>query len=389
MVLEKLMKLNKNTHLTHLEDVLFHDQSGIEQVIHCIKNLTDILAGHTRKQNMLKMKVDGSPALVCGVDPSDQQFFVSTKGAFNKTPKLIKNESDLDLHFSENPNLKSKMAHAFHYLKTLDFDGVMQGDLMFTKNSMTVNSINNEKYITFQPNTLVYAVPFNSDTGKNIANSQIGIVWHTKYNGGTLADMTPDFNCVGPEGNQNVWSTSATFKDLSGNSLLSPKELGSIKRILQKISSITISTPISDEFRRNLELFINQRIREGKSQVNDIDKFIRHFFQFYKQKMNKIIDSLVKPDAKQRRYDKIREMEYFIETNYSEIKTLLTVYKLIVSVKNIMVKKLSSIEHDDIRTYDENFQPTDPEGFVYSDGNNVVKLVNRQNFSMKNFNKDK
>ena len=40
-----------------------------------------------------------------------------------------------------------------------------------------------QKYYTFQPNTIVYAAPVNSDLGRTFARSKIGIVWHTTYKG--------------------------------------------------------------------------------------------------------------------------------------------------------------------------------------------------------------
>ena len=47
-------------------------------------------------------------------------------------------------------------------------------------------AIDGVKYITFQPNTIVYAVPVNSDFGKTILRSKVGIVWHTTYTGNKL-----------------------------------------------------------------------------------------------------------------------------------------------------------------------------------------------------------
>ena len=51
---------------------------------------------------------------------------------------------------------------------------------MYTDDVET-DTIDGEKYYTFQPNTIVYAVPVDSDLGKSINNSSIGVVWHTTY----------------------------------------------------------------------------------------------------------------------------------------------------------------------------------------------------------------
>ena len=55
-------------------------------------------------------------------------------------------------------------------------DGVYQGDLMFTKGDVGVKVIGDEKCYTFQPNTILYAVPVNSGLGAQIAKAKIGIV---------------------------------------------------------------------------------------------------------------------------------------------------------------------------------------------------------------------
>ena len=49
----------------------------------------------------------------------------------------------------------------------LGIKGVLQGDLMFTDDVET-DTIDGVKYYTFQPNTIVYAVPVDSDIGKTI-----------------------------------------------------------------------------------------------------------------------------------------------------------------------------------------------------------------------------
>ena len=46
---------------------------------------------------------------------------------------------------------------------------------MFTDDIET-DTIDGTKYYTFQPNTIVYAVPVNSDLGKQMNRAKMGIV---------------------------------------------------------------------------------------------------------------------------------------------------------------------------------------------------------------------
>ena len=63
-------------------------------------------------------------------------------------------------------NLKS------HYEAKINIGLVSEDDLMYTDDVET-DTIDGEKYYTFQPNTIVCAVPVDSDLGKSINNSSI------------------------------------------------------------------------------------------------------------------------------------------------------------------------------------------------------------------------
>ena len=63
--------------------------------------------------------------------------------------------------------LNAKFKVALAEFSKLGIKGVLQGDLMFTDDTETTD-IDGVSYITFQPNTIVYAVPVDSDLGKTI-----------------------------------------------------------------------------------------------------------------------------------------------------------------------------------------------------------------------------
>ena len=84
---------------------------------------------------------------------------------------------------------------------------------MFTKGDLKSETIEGERYITFQPNTIVYAVPQNSILGKKCRAAQLGIVFHTSYSGRTLRTMSPSFNIdIGRlQPTKDVWFRDASF----------------------------------------------------------------------------------------------------------------------------------------------------------------------------------
>ncbi len=171
----------KNVHMTHIEDrVLYGGVKGAREAIFALRGMRDMLAGQSSKTTDVTVKWDGAPAVFAGIDPRDGQFFVAKKGIFNKDPKVYKSHKDIDADTSGDLNNKLKIA--YDELKKLGIKNVVQGDLLFTDDVET-ESIQGEKYFTFQPNTIVYAVPVNSPLGKRISKSKIGIIFHTTYTG--------------------------------------------------------------------------------------------------------------------------------------------------------------------------------------------------------------
>ena len=104
-----------------------------------------------------------SSAIFAGIDPSDGKFFVAKKSVFNVSPKLYKTDAEIDEDLSGDLNAKFKVALA--EFSKLGITGVIQGDLMFT-DDLSKETIEGVSYYTFQPNTIVYAVPVDSDLGK-------------------------------------------------------------------------------------------------------------------------------------------------------------------------------------------------------------------------------
>ena len=75
-------------------------------------------------------KWDGAPAVICGIDPADGEFFVGTKGVFAQEPKAAKTQSDVQRMY--DGVLAQKLSTCLTYLKPVVRRGILQGDLLFT-----------------------------------------------------------------------------------------------------------------------------------------------------------------------------------------------------------------------------------------------------------------
>ena len=123
----------KNLHLEHIEDEIFNlGVRGARESINFLRSLRDMLSGDSQSSVKVTVKFDGAPAVFVGIDPSDGKFFVGTKGVFNKDPKIVKKESDIE-NLGYKGGLAEKLKVAFKELKSLGITGVLQGDIMFTK----------------------------------------------------------------------------------------------------------------------------------------------------------------------------------------------------------------------------------------------------------------
>ena len=104
---------------------------------------------------------------------------------------------------------------------------------MFT-DDVSTETIDDTKYYTFQPNTIVYAVPIDSTLGKIIKKAKIGVVWHTTYTGDALQDMKASFgvNITSLNKPSTVWMDDATYKDTAGKSTFTETETEKVTGIL-------------------------------------------------------------------------------------------------------------------------------------------------------------
>ena len=394
---EFLLVESKNTHLEHLEDLVFNaGYAGAVSALDYIESLRGMLAEGTGTTTKLTVKWDGSPAIICGIDPADGKFFVGTKSVFAKAePKVCKTSRDIEKFYGDQPELVEILASALQHLKKLGIGGVIQGDLLFKEGRVETADINGERCLTFTPNTITYAVPADSQLGQQIARAKIGIIFHTSYEGTSLADMRAGFlvNIQGLRKSADVWFDDATYKDYTGIASLTPTEdrkiqalMNSTYQTMEKIGQQRFDIILANkEFARNIKPFINKMVRAG-SQITDPTQFLKDFMSHYNEVMTKDID-VVTSRAAQNRLAKIKEKEQWVADNANNLLGILATYKRIVEMKALLLRKLQQVEG--IGTFqktNDGYKVTTPEGFVAigHDGG-AVKLVDRLEFSRTNF----
>ena len=390
----------KNTHMEHLEDMIFNDGvDGARLAINSLQSLRDMLAGRSKSKVNVTVKWDGAPAIFAGVDPADGKFFVAKKGIFNVNPQLFKTQADIDASLSGE--LKTKFSIALREFAKLGIrKGVYQGDLMFTKGDVKVAKVGDEKYYTFQPNTIVYAVPVKSNLGAQIKRASIGVVWHTTYEGREISKMKASFgkDIVKKFRKSNsVWMDDATYRDVSGNATFTAKETEEVTALLSqagkqfnKIDGDVLRTiRDDDELKQKIKTYNNTYVRAGEP-FPDVDSHVKGLYQYIMDWYQKEIDKKKTDKAKEAWTEKRDRVASLVFANVNQLKQIFTLMNLIVQAKQLVINKMNRASSlgTFLRT-SKGFETTEQEGYVAIDRiGRAVKIVDRLEFSRANFSPD-
>ena len=401
-------KDGKNTHLEHLEDNIFNKgYAGAKEAVEYLYSLHDMLEGNSKAPISMTTKWDGAPAIVAGKDPATGKFFVGTKGVFAQKPKLNFTDKDIEINHADqgdkdSSGLRNKLKLALKYLRGLNWDTVAQGDMLFAgKEDLREVTIDGKEHVVFKPNTITYAVPKDSDLGKQILSAGFGIVWHTEYVGGpTLADTTAKFGFDSSVLGQTngVWHRDAIIKDLSGTVTMTAQESSATMQAIQDAASYLKSIDsdtfawlekgndlIGKDFLQQLKAHANNQVRQGH--FDEPTKFAQGFVEKYINFMTKEIAKVKQQKTIDAKTAKMVEGVKFIKEHVPGIVAVYDLYLKIIEAKVRIVKKLEQIRQ--IGTFVETgdgFEVTGEEGFVAVDRiGNALKLVDRLEFSRLNF----
>lgn len=392
-------KEGANLHLEHLqENVLNRGVRGARESINFLQSLRDMLAGKTQNKVNITTKFDGAPAVICGVNPENGKFFVGTKSVFNKDAKINYTNQDIDNNHP-NPGLNEKLKVALAFLPKLDMKGILQGDMMFAKGDIKKQKIDGENYITFQPNTITYAVPTTSSLSKKMLDAHVGIVFHTSYSGRTMDSLRASFNIdIGRlKPTKDVWFRDASFVDASGTATFTEDEtkritsmLSEAGRVFKMINPVVLNRiSLNDNFKTLIKTYNNTKVRAGES-IGNTQQHTAGLIRWLEDKYNKGVLEAKRADTKQKRIAEKNEIMRFFRSNSNQIKLIFDLMNIIDSAKLFIIRKLETIKSsiDSFIKTDKGFKVVGPEGFVAVSRltGGALKLVDQLSFSHNNFN---
>ena len=387
----------KNTHLEHLEDdIVNQGKAGGFNAIKMLRELGKMLS-EPNSSIRVTTKWDGAPAIVCGTDPITGYFFVGTKSVFNKTtPKIMYTQKQIFDSYDNQPAVAKILSYCLKYFPSLGISGVVQGDFLFTSESKSRKVISGEECISFQPNTITYAVPIGTPMAKMVDKAKIGIVFHTRYSGDSLSEMSAIFGVPTINSTDDVAVFSSTFTDASDaakmNQLESQKYNSAVNKAdgsLKQASAFLnlIKEQGEGRFMMNMlfKQYMNDLVRRN-IEIKNAQKTANGFFDFYKAKLSQEIVTKKTVTAKTKYSKTLADGLIFLTINRRPLYFTVASYINLISAKEMIISRLEKVK--DIKTFlktDTGYEVTAPEGFVAISSGNALKLVKRREFSRANF----
>jgi len=370
----------KLKHIHHAEDrPLFHGAKGFEHAKGALTQAHEHIKSGS-KSTHLTMKYDGSPAIVFGHHPETGKFFVASKSAFNKNPKINYTHEDIKKNHGHAPGLMDKLHASLNHLKKIaPKTGVYQGDLMYTHDDLKHHK--NGK-VSFTPNTITYTG--HGEEAQKIKDSKIGVVVHTQYHGKTAAslkaDPHPDLHNFHPH--KDVWTkhpehdtSHVHYSEADQDEF--HKHIAAAQKIHNEHKKTMYKTtePHGGET-GHLSTYINHTVRtDEKPSAEGLKKHIT-------DKYNKAIEKLKTPASQGRKQAELNTHVKHVDAHKKDYESLLKMHQHLQKAKDVLVHTLN--QHTGDLEHHIDSKATDPEGYVVHHAGEPTKLVNRKEFAKAN-----
>ena len=381
-------------HLEHLEDEMLN--YGVEGCIASVNFLKELrkMLGCDNSTGFMQTKWDGAPSVVCGTDPNSGMFFVGTKSVFAINSKACYRDADVDLYYEGD--LAEKLKYSLKYFSTLGIQGIVQGDLLFTTD-VKRETVNGEKLYTFTPNTITYGIPVDHPIGVATSKAKIGVVFHTHYRGTDFQTMQAVAGAK-VKGSIEVLSVdNDTPMDRVGlnhsEEVLFDKYVANIEKMCAASGDFldeltTLSGTAGDakwHVSSYLKQFFNSQIKNQKT-ISNTTQALEDLTNFYHSKVKPLADKIKTPKTQVAKKKLIYDSENYLINNATKFKSMLGLYKEIQEIKQFVIDKLDKLET--FKTFvetDTGYKVTGPEGYVLHKDGDMIKFVNRLEFSYNNF----
>ncbi len=365
-------------HLEHLEDHPINDgDAGFHHAVKVLDHTHTKLKGGFSEAK-LTTKYDGSPSIVFGHHPKTGKFFVASKSAFNKDPKINYTPEDIERNHGHAPGLVAKLKQSLEHLpKVAPKKGVYQGDLMYGEGDVQEHGGQHH----FTPNTIMYSADKNSEEGKKIGKSKLGVVVHTKYHGSDIHDMSagfdPDHHNFGKHPDVHMISPQTNIDTDSYSDKEEAEYKTHLKRAHKAYASAHPETfSETAPHQEHLKTYINQTVRTGEKP--SVEGYRQHLSEIGRKAAAKVSTE----KAKRQKLEHAMSLMQHVDEHSGKFKSQFDMHHHLQKAKDVLVRSLSRNTGD----YEHSIEGKEvkPEGFVMTVDGHPTKLVDRQEFSRMN-----
>jgi hypothetical protein len=378
---------DKLTHLEHAEDhVINAGARGYEHARDTLHASHDALLGNDTHASV-STKYDGSPSIVFGHHPETGKFFVASKSAFNKTPKINYSEKDIDDNHGHAPGLAQKLKTALTHLpKSSPKKGVFQGDIMHSGVAGEDNPHGDvaihDGQAHFTPNTITYSTKKEGEAAQ-VAKSKIGVAVHTSYNGPSFEQMKATYNS-GSKGFKKHSDVHLLDVTNPGSSIDPERSKGFAEHMVEaeKYHQRLVGGDgysAGERHTDHLKTYINKTVRTGEKP--SVGGFKQHLTDFHTKAAEKFKTAARKQQAQQ----DLSDAHEHVDAHHSHMENLLNVHRHLQAAKDHLVHAFSANPNYDHHVGGKRVKP---EGHVVVINNRPTKLVDRAEFSRLNFEKN-
>ena len=370
----------KLKHLEHPEDhPIKAGEAGFHHAFNTMKTTAETLQGQDTGTKLMT-KYDGAPSVVFGHHPETGKFFVASKSAFNKNPKINYSEADIMQNHGHAPGLVSKLKAALKHLpKVAPKNGVFQGDFLYHKDDGDVQQDAKGNY-NFKPQLINYQAKKGSEQAAKIARAKMGFYVHTGYKGTDLenmkADYTPDTTGFKQHADVHMhhWhegfdAKKAKYSDQEHETF--KKEMNAAGKILTGSDKHALFGALHGIDQDHVTTYINKSVVHGETpSVEGLAKHVQ-------QRHQKDIDSVKTDKAKTQKAAAMQQSLSHIKANKKHLAAVLQMHQHLQNAKNALLPALTRGDTTGYK-YSINGQDSTAEGTVaVTKENRPTKYINR------------
>ena len=286
------------------------------------------------------------------------------------------------------------------YFPKLGIKGIIQGDFIASKSDIKTETVHGEKLYTFGNQAITYGIPVDHPLGKRISEAEIVVVLHTHYTGDNIQTIQAKGG-LGTENLKTIKEVAVIDNDTPMHKIgLNHQEEVKFDKMVAAIEKDCMKCgDFLDELVKNtgtkgdekwhvasyLKQYINSQVKEKKT-ISNVDQYFEGLYNFYYNKTRALLDAIKTDKTKTKNGAIVHKSLNYLRDNRSKWKDMLSLYKNVQDLKQMVIDKLDPLETFKTFARTKNgYEVTGPEGYVLHRDGDMVKLVNRLEFSYINF----